>query len=440
VLEGAFAVESRGEVAPRRLSSASRKLAAANQSRTPMAKKTIDHVDVASKRVLMRVDFNVPLDEQRNITDDRRISEALPSIRSVIDRGGRLVLMSHLGRPEGEGYEEALSLAPVARRLGELLPGTAVHFPGNNCADDKAAEAVNNLQDGEIVLLENLRFDAREQKGEAAFARKLAAFGDIYCNEAFGTAHRHDASMLAVPQAMEGKPRVAGFLLQKELKFLRDAIEPAGGPQKPFVAVLGGAKVSDKLGAIHNLLGKVDTILIGGAMAYTFIKALGFNVGSSLVQLGMVSKAQAALDEANASATDLILPQDHVCGKQITRVTPVQVTRESIPDGWMGLDIGPETIGQYAETLHGAKTIVWNGPMGAFETPPFDVGTRQIADAIAKATEGGAVSVVGGGDTAAAVHNLGLSGRFTHISTGGGASLEMLEGKTFETVELLDDE
>lgn len=402
-----------------------------------MPKKTIDQVDVRSKRVLMRVDFNVPLDAAGKITDDRRIREALPSIKSVIERGGRLILMSHLGRPEGKGFEPAFSLKPAANRLGELLPGVRVSFAADDCVGPAAQQAVEAIKVGEVVVLENLRFHAAEQKGDAAFASKLAAFGDIYCNDAFGTAHRHDASMLAVPKAMAGKPRVAGFLLQKELKYLGEAIS---NPTRPFVAVLGGAKVSDKLGAIQNLLGKVDTILIGGAMAYTFIKALGFEVGSSLVQLGMLQKAQAILDQANASATNLILPQDHVCGKQITRMTPVQIVKESIPDGWMGLDIGPETVAQYVEELRKAKTVVWNGPMGVFETPPFDVGTRQIAEAIGQATARGAVSIVGGGDSAAAVEHFGLADRFSHVSTGGGASLEMLEGKAFETVALLDEQ
>ncbi len=401
-----------------------------------MPKRTIDQIDVRAKRVLMRVDFNVPLDENQQITDDRRIREALPTIKSVVERGGRLVLMSHLGRPEGDGFEADLSLKPVADRLAELLPGVKVAFAGNDCVGSEAAGAVESVGEGEVVLLENLRFYAKEQKGDESFARQLAAFGDIYCNDAFGTAHRKDASMYAVPKVMEGKPRVAGLLLQKELQYLSEALRD---PQRPFVAVLGGAKVSDKLGAITNLLGRVDTILIGGAMAYTCIKALGFEVGSSMVQAGMVPQVKKMLDDANASHTDLILPRDHVCGKQITRMTPVQVTKESIPEGWMGLDIGPETTGQFADIIGNAKTIVWNGPMGAFETQPFDVGTKQVAETIAQATAAGAVSIIGGGDTAAAVHKWGLADKYTHVSTGGGASLEMLEGKTFETVELLDD-
>jgi phosphoglycerate kinase len=401
-----------------------------------MAKQTIDKVNVAGKRVLMRVDFNVPLDDGGAITDDRRIREALPSIKSVIERGGRLILISHLGRPEGKGSEPQYSLKPAADRLQELLGGTPVHFVPDDCVGPAAAAAVQNLNDGEVLVLDNLRFKAGEKNGDGTFASKLAAFGDIYCNEAFGTSHRNDASMYALPKAMGDKPRVAGLLLRRELEFLSDAINSA---RPPFVAVLGGAKVSDKLGAISNLMGKVDTILIGGAMAYTFLKALGHDIGSSLVQVGMLDKARRILDEAAASKTDLLLPKDHVCGRQITRMTPMQVTEGSIPQGWMGLDIGPKTTAQYSEVLRSAMTIVWNGPMGVFEVDPFDKGTRQVAEAIAKATSKGATSVIGGGDTAAAVHVFGLDDAFSHVSTGGGASLELLEGKAFDSVGLLDE-
>lgn len=403
----------------------------------PMPKMTIDQIDVKSKRVLMRVDFNVPLDEATGrITDDNRIRQALPTIKSVISRGGRLILMSHLGRPEGTGFVPSESLTPAADRLRELLGNVKVEFPSNDCIDAMAAAAVAALKGGEIVVLENLRFHKGEKKGDSAFAAKLAAYGEIYCNDAFGTAHRNDASMFAVPKAMEGKPRVAGLLLQKELKYLSEAIEKA---RKPYVAVLGGAKVSDKLGAIKNLMNKVDTILIGGAMAYTFIKAQGNEVGSSLVQNNMLDQAAQILDAAARSKTDLILPEDHVCGKQISSQTSTQIVEGEIPGGWMGLDIGPKTTGLYAKTLQGAKTIVWNGPMGVFETPPFDVGTREVARAMAKATKGGAVSIVGGGDSAAAVEAFGLAGEFSHVSTGGGASLEMLEGKAFDSVGVLDN-
>lgn len=402
-----------------------------------MAKKTIEQVDVRSKRVLMRVDFNVPLDDAGHITDDRRIRQALPTIQSVLKRGGRLVLMSHLGRPEGKGFEPSESLKPAADRLRELLPGVNVIFPGDDCVGTEAVAAVQNLKDGEVVLLENLRFHKGEKKGDESFATKLAAYGEIYCNDAFGTAHRNDASMFAVPKLMTGKPRVAGLLLQQELKYLSEALEK---PKSPFIAVLGGAKVSDKLLAIRNLMSKVDTILIGGAMAYTFLRALGKETGSSLVETGMLNEAASIIDLAAASKTDLILPSDHVCGKQISRMTPVQVFEDDIPAGWMGLDIGPQSTANFTKTLTGGKTLVWNGPMGVFETEPFDVGTRQVAQAIARATKAGAVSIVGGGDTAAAVESFGMADQFSHVSTGGGASLEMLEGKKFETVSLLDDE
>jgi phosphoglycerate kinase len=398
---------------------------------------SIATIDVRGKRVLMRVDFNVPLDDHspRRISDDRRIRMALPTIRSVIDRGGRLVLMSHLGRPEGRGVEPSESLRPAADRLRELLGGVSVTFPSDDCVNPASKAAVDALKPGDIVVLENLRFHKGEKTGDPAFAARLAAYGDIYCNDAFGTAHRPDASMVAVPKAMAGKPRVAGLLLQKELQYLAEAIHNAG---HPFTALLGGAKVSDKLSAIRNLMGRVDTILVGGAMAYTFLKALGQGVGSSLVQNGMLDEARRILEEAAASRTELILPQDHVCGRQITRMTPVQVVKESIPDGWMGLDIGPETTARYSDILDDSKTVVWNGPVGAFETPPFDVGTRQVARGIAKATAKGGITIVGGGDTAAAVEAFGMAEQFSHVSTGGGASLEMLEGKAFESVMVLD--
>ncbi|UCD76733.1 MAG: phosphoglycerate kinase [Phycisphaerales bacterium] len=401
-----------------------------------MAKKTIEQVEVASKRVLMRVDFNVPLDDAGYITDDRRIRMALPSITSVIERGGRLVLVSHLGRPKGEEYEPAFSLKPAADRLAELLPGVKVSFVGEDCVGQAASEAVSALGDGEVVVLENLRFHKAEKKGEAEFAARLAAFGDIYCNNAFGTAHRNDASMLAVPQAMAGKPRVAGHLLETELKYLFEAIEQA---RKPFMAVLGGAKVSDKLGAIRNLTGKVDAILVGGAMAYTFLKAKGVEVGSSLVQEDMLQEAEAMARDAEGGPTQLLLPVDHACGREVSSTTPFAEYVGAIADGWMGLDIGTRTAAAYANLIATAQTIVWNGPMGVFETPPFDVGTRVVAEAIVEATGHGAVSIIGGGDSAAAIEAFGLNERVSHVSTGGGASLEMLEGGHFDSVAVLDE-
>lgn len=401
-----------------------------------MAKLSIENVDVVGQRVLMRVDFNVPLNDSGAITDDRRIRMALPSIRSVIDRGGRLVLMSHLGRPEGNGYEAKFSLRPAADRLRELLDRTSVTFAERNCIGNEAASAVNAMTDGSVVVLENLRFHSGEKKGNAEFASKLAACGDVYCNEAFGTAHRSDASMVAVPRAMKNKPRAAGLLLLKELKYLAETIENA---RNPFVAILGGAKVSDKLGAIRNLIGKVDSILVGGAMAYTFLTAQGIEIGDSRVEQEMIGEASEIINEAKRQQTELRLPVDHVCAQEISGNTNVQVRGCSIPGGWMGLDIGPDTYTAYREVIGAAKTILWNGPMGVFETPPFDVGTRRVAEAAAAATGNGAVSVVGGGDTAAAVEVFGLAQRFSHVSTGGGASLQMLEGRPFESVELLSD-
>ncbi len=384
-------------------------------------KQTIEQVNVSGKRVLMRVDFNVPL-QNGEITDDRRIQMALPSIKSVLDRGGKLTLMSHLGRPKGEGVEPQLSLKPVAKRLCELL-GRAVHFG----ADDP---------DADIVLLENLRFDVGEKSGSKKLSEKLASLGDIYCNDAFGTAHRNHASMVGVPASMQGKPRVAGLLLASELQYLDDAIQHA---EKPFVAVLGGVKVSDKMNAINHLFGKVDTILIGGAMAYTFLVASGVGVGKSLVEHDRIDDAKKMIEAAAASPTNLFLPQDHICAQEIAHGTPVKVVTSPIPEGWMGLDIGPETQANYTRVLSEAKTIVWNGPMGVFETTPFDAGTHQIADAIATATTNGAVSIVGGGDSAAAIAAFNLESQITHISTGGGASLQMLEGKAFKSVEMLDN-
>jgi phosphoglycerate kinase len=400
-----------------------------------MAKKTIAATDVKGKRVLIRVDFNVPIEDGK-ITDDRRIREAVPTLKSVLDRGGSLVLMSHLGRPEGKGYEAEFSLAPVAVRLGELL-GKPVKFPSKDCTDDAAASAVAGLQAGEVLLLENVRFAKGEKKGEPAYAAKLASYGDIYVNDAFGTAHREDGSMFAVPKSMTGKPRVAGLLLEKELKFLSEALSK---PAKPFIVVLGGAKVSDKIGVIDNLLPKADGIIIGGAMAYTFLKALGRGVGTSKVEEDKVSEAKRMIDAAAKAKCELYLPVDHVCSTQFSEMSgDIEVFDENIKPGFMGLDIGPKTQTKYSMALRKAKTIVWNGPMGVFEFMPFSTGTRQVGQAIAEATAGGAVSIVGGGDSAAAAEKFGLASKMTHVSTGGGASLEMLSGKPFTTVELLDN-
>ncbi|MFG0282967.1 MAG: phosphoglycerate kinase [Phycisphaerales bacterium JB039] len=398
-----------------------------------MARKTIKDVEVASKRVLIRVDFNVPIDNGK-ITDDRRIRAAAPTIRSAVERGGRAILMSHLGRPSGAGFEAEYSLKPVADRLGQIL-GRKVAFPSNDCVDDAAAAAVEAMTDGDVLLLENLRFHKGETKADPEFARKLARYADIYVNDAFGTAHRPHASMAGVPRAMGGKPKVAGFLMESELKYLADAI---ADPKRPFVLVIGGAKVSSKLAAIENLLPKADAMLIGGAMAYTFLKARGAGVGASRVEEEMLDDARRALEAAEKQGKKLLLPTDHVCAKQFIETAPPEEVSGDIPDGLMGLDIGPETRRAYAEVILSASTIVWNGPMGVFEWDNFAAGTRAVGEAIARATDAGATSIVGGGDTASAAEQFDLVDDVSHVSTGGGASLEMLEGKPFEAVELLD--
>lgn len=399
-----------------------------------MPTKSIASVDVKGKRVLVRVDFNVPT-EGGAITDDRRIREALPTIRSIIDRGGRAVLISHMGRPEGSGFESEYSLRTAAEHLARLLD-KKVGFPSQDCADTDAAAAVASMNDGDVVLLENLRFHKGEKKGDASFASTLASLGDIYVNDAFGTAHRPDASMVALPKAMAGKPRVSGFLLEKELKFLSEA---TANPARPFVLVLGGAKVSDKLGCIETLMPKADLILVGGAMAYTFLAAMGKKVGNSRVEADRIPDARRIIELDKKLKVEILYPIDHVCSTQFAESSgDIEVFDNEIKDGFMGLDIGPKTQTKFAMALRKAKTIVWNGPMGVFEWSPFSQGTHQVAKAVAEATKNGATSIVGGGDTAAAVEKFNLADRMSHVSTGGGASLEMLEGKKFESVALLD--
>lgn len=394
-----------------------------------MAKKTIENVDVAGKTVLMRVDFNVPLDDDLNITDDRRVRMALPSIKSVVDRGGRLILMSHLGRPKGDAGDAKFSLKPTAACLGKLLDKD-VAFASDTVGDDAKAK-VAALEGGQVLILENLRFNDGEKKGDAAFAGELAAFADIYCNDAFGTCHRTDASMVAVPEAMEGKPKVVGFLVAKEIQYLTDAI---ANPERPFVAILGGAKVSDKINVINNLLGICDKVLIGGAMAYTFSLAQGGQVGDSLVEKDKVDLAKELIAKGGDK---LMLPVDTHCGDDFNSNCNKQVVKAGeIPDGFEGLDIGPETAKLFAETVKSAKTVVWNGPMGVFEMPPFDEGTKAVAQAIA---DSDSTSIIGGGDSAAAIQQLGFADQVSHVSTGGGASLAMLEGQEFAAVNLLDE-
>jgi phosphoglycerate kinase len=394
-----------------------------------MASKTVADVDVKGKRVLMRVDFNVPL-EGSTITDDRRIEQALPTIKNVIERGGRLVLMSHLGRPKG-GPEPKYSLKPCQARLSQLL-GKPVAF-ADDCIGPQVESAASALKDGEVLLLENLRFHKEEEKNDPNFAKQLARPGDVYVNDAFGTAHREHASTFGAPQAMQGKPRVIGFLIQKELKFLGEAVS---NPTRPFVAILGGAKVSDKIEVIRQLLTKADVLLIGGAMAYTFFLAQNKKVGKSLVELDKVELARELLF---ASKGKIRLPVDNIISNEMTDTAKTSIVEGDIPADMEGFDIGPKTRANYAAEIANAKTIIWNGPMGVFEKKPFAEGTRAVAQAVADATvRNGAISIIGGGDSAAAIEQMGLSDKVSHVSTGGGASLEFLESGHFSTLDILD--
>ena len=395
-----------------------------------MAKKTVADVNVKGKRVLMRADFNVPLEGSR-ITDDRRIVQALPTIKTILEKGGRLILMSHLGRPKG-GPEPKYSLKPVADRLKELLPGREVRFVDDSIGP-MVEKAANELKDGQVLLLENLRFHKEEEKNDPNFARQLAKLGDAYVNDAFGTAHREHASTFGAAQALQGKPRTIGFLIQKELKFLGEAIS---SPKRPFVAILGGAKVSDKINVIEQLLTKADTLLIGGAMAYTFFLAQGKEVGKSLVERDKVDLAKQLLAKAGGK---IKLPVDTVVASEMSDTAKTQIVQGNIPADLEGFDIGPKTREQYKTEIAKARTIVWNGPMGVFEKKPFAEGTRAIAQAVADATaKNGAVSIIGGGDSAAAIEQMGLADKVSHVSTGGGASLEFLENGHFSTIDILD--
>jgi phosphoglycerate kinase len=411
-----------------------------------MAKKTVADIDVKDKKVLMRCDFNVPLDDNCNITSDDRIVKALPTINSILQRGGALILMSHLGRPQGQP-DEKLSLIPVAKRLSELL-GQEVIF-ADDCVGPETKAKADALQPGRCMLLENLRFHKEETiKDKAAkqdtqlrqakddFAKQLAEMADVYVDDAFGTAHRDNASMYTVPSIMEGKPRVIGFLIEKELKFLGDTVS---NPERPFVAILGGAKVSDKIAVIENLLTKVDRIIIGGAMAYTFLKGKGKNIGKSLCEVDFIDKALELLSQADEAGCEVLLPVDHQVVRELKPGASFRTAVGDIDPGWMAVDIGPVAVKEYTEKIVDAKTIVWNGPMGVFEIEPFHKGTEAIAKAVVKATENGARTVIGGGDSASAIQKLGLEDKVSHISTGGGASLEFLEGKKFLCLEILDE-
>ncbi|MHC4625175.1 MAG: phosphoglycerate kinase, partial [Planctomycetota bacterium] len=394
-----------------------------------MAKKMVADIDVNGKKVLMRCDFNVPLDDSCNITSDDRIVKALPTIKNILERGGALILMSHLGRPQGRP-DPKFSLAPVVKRLSELLD-QAVIF-ADDCVGEEVKAKAQALKSGECMLLENLRFhkeetikdkaakeDTQLRQAKDSFAEELADMADVYVDDAFGTAHRDNASMYTVAVMMEGKPRVIGFLIEKELKFLGETVT---NPERPFVAILGGAKVSDKIRVIENLLDKVDRLLIGGAMAYTFLKAQGYQVGNSLCEDDFVNKATALLAQAKEGGCQVVLPEDSVVARQAKAGEEHKTVSKDIEDGWMGLDIGPKSCTLFAETLADTKTIVWNGPMGVFEMPPFDEGTKAVALAVAEATDKGARSVIGGGDSASAIEKLGLQDKVSHISTGGGAS------------------
>jgi phosphoglycerate kinase len=382
------------------------------------------------KRALVRVDFNVPLDADRHVTDDTRIRAAIPTLELLLDRGARVVLLSHLGRPKGKP-EAKYSLQPVATRLAELLPGRKVSFVESTDSDE-ALKATNDLKPGEVVLLENTRFLGGEETNDERLSRALAALGDLYVNDAFGAAHRAHASTEGVAKHLT--PAVAGLLMEKEINYLHNALE---SPKRPFVAVLGGSKISGKIDVIEALLPKVDALLVGGAMACTFYKAMGLETGKSLVEADRVELAKSLLDKAG---TRLILPHDATVAPSIEQGSAARtVGRDAIPADQAMLDIGPRTAESYARAIAAAKTVLWNGPMGVFETPPFDKGTRAIAEAMAKATAAGATTIVGGGDSAAAVESAGLADKMSHVSTGGGASLEFLEGKTLPGLAALTD-
>lgn len=397
-----------------------------------MQKLTIDDIQVKGKVVLMRVDFNVPLDENLNITDDFRITSALPSIEKIIRDGGKLVLCSHLGRPKGE-RKPKYSLKPVAKRLSELL-GKEVKFV-DDCIGEEVLKAKKELREGEVLLLENLRFYKEEEANDPEFARKLAEGCDIYVNDAFGTAHRAHASTEGVTRYFT--IRAAGYLMQKELEYLAKATT---NPEKPYIAILGGAKISGKIDVLKNLMDKVDGILLGGAMIFTFFKAMGKETGTSLVEDDRLEMAKEVMDLAGKKAVKLVLPVDVLIADKFEEGAQTRVVSvDDIPAGWMGVDIGPETLKLYKQELENSRTVVWNGPMGAFEIKPFATGTVELAKYLAEITKKGATTIVGGGDSAAAVNELGLDKELSHVSTGGGASLEFLEGKVLPGVAALTD-
>lgn len=392
-------------------------------------KKTVKDVDVRSKRVLVRVDYNVPLDANGNVSDDKRITASLPTINYLLEQGARIILCSHLGRPKGEVKKE-FSLAPVAKRLKELLPNVNIYF-ASDCIGEEAQQKAAALKDGEILLLENLRFHKEEEKNDPEFAKKLASLAEIYVSDAFGTVHRAHASTAGVAAYL---PAVAGFLIGKELSIMGGALE---NPERPFVVILGGAKVADKIGVITNLLNKCDTLLIGGGMAYTFFKAMGYEIGDSLLDAESIDLAKQLMETAKQKGVKLLLPVDTVVAKAFAAdAEHMTVASNAIPAGWQGLDIGEKTRELFAAEIKNAKTVIWNGPMGVFEFPAFAKGTEAVAKACA---ECGGTTIIGGGDSASAVKKLGYADKMTHISTGGGASLEFLEGKVLPGVAALND-
>lgn len=392
-------------------------------------KKTIEDIDVAGKKVLARCDFNVPL-KDGEITNDKRIVAALPTIKYLMEHGAKVILCSHLGRPKGE-YKPEFSLAPVAKRLSEYLGVEVKLAEDPEVVGENAKKMASELKDGEVMLLENVRYRAEETKNEENFSKELASLADIFVNDAFGTAHRAHCSTTGVASFL---PAVCGFLIQKEIKFMGGAL---ADPKRPLVAILGGAKVSDKIGVIENLIDKCDTIIIGGGMAYTFMKYLGHNIGTSLLEADWVEKAGEMMKKAEDKGVRFLIPVDNKVGKEYDENTESQIVNsDEIPDGWMGLDIGPKTQEIFADAIKGAGTVIWNGPMGVSEWENFAAGTISVANAVA---DSGAISIIGGGDSVAAVTKLGFADKMSHISTGGGASLEFLEGKDLPGICALQD-
>ena len=391
-------------------------------------KKTVEDIDVAGKRVLVRCDFNVPFDAEGNIADPKRIDEALKTIKYLVSQNARVILCSHLGRPKGE-FNMKYSLAPVAKYLSQAL-GQEVKM-ASDVVGESAKSIAASLKDGEVELIENVRFHKEEEKNDPAFAKELASLAEIYVNDAFGTAHRAHASTAGVADYL---PAVCGYLIQKEITIMGGALTD---PKRPFVAILGGAKVSDKIGVITNLLDKVDTLIIGGGMAYTFMNALGYSIGTSICEADKVEQAKDMMAKAKEKGVKFLIPVDNVVGMEYKPDTEHKaVDSDKIPDGWMGLDIGPKTAAMFADAVKGAGTVVWNGPMGVSEWDNFAAGTIAVAKAVA---ESGSISIIGGGDSAAAVEKLGFADKMTHISTGGGASLEFLEGKILPGIACLND-